>query len=72
MVNQKGKQDKIRCLKQMNVQLNRMIDKMRLLKQMRSITRVNKKGKSHRILHLKQTKSITKLNQSEKQDKILC
>ena len=60
MVNQKGKQDKIRCLKQMNVQLNRMKDKMRLLKQMRSITRVNQKGKNDRILHLMQTRSITK------------
>ena len=37
----------------MNVQLNRMKDKMQLLKQMRSITKINQKEKQDRILHLR-------------------
>ena len=45
MLNKKGEQDKIRCLKQKNVQLNRKKDKMQLLKQMRSITKVNQNEK---------------------------
>ena len=54
----------------MNVQLKRMKDTMQLLKQMRSITKANQKGKQDRILHLKQMRYNTNVNQNKGQEKI--